>query len=168
MKPSNTDTAIKNKQNRARLIGYILFAITILACAAWMMYQYYQIKGWNPWGGWMIDHPAIIIIRKHIPITSTIVSLVAGSVGNNRKTKALFFTACYLYTLLMSFVIPYIWHTEWNFSGIRGVLCEVIGLSSTFSVYIIPSFAISSFVAWCVKSLLRSRKKQISISSYEV
>ena len=167
MKSSNTDTAIKNKQNRARLIGYILFAITVLACAAWIMYRYYLVKGWNLWGGWG-DHPALNVIRNNIPITSIIVSLVAGLIGSSRKTKSLFFATCYLYTLLMSFVIPYIWHTEWNFSGIRGVLCEVIGLSSTFSVYIISSFAISSFIAWCVKSLLHSRKKQISISSYEV
>ena len=168
MKQKNIVSTRKEKSSRARLIGYVLFGITVLACAAWMMYQYYLIKGWNLWEGWMIDHPAMNIIRKYIPITSIIVSLVAGLIGSNRKTKSLFFATCYLYTLLMSFVIPYIWHTEWNFSGIRGVLCEVIGLSSIFSVYIIPSFAISSFVAWCVKALLRSRKKQISISSYEV
>ena len=168
MKHTDLSTPRTEKPSRTRFIGYILFGITVLACAVWIMYRYYLIKGWNLWEGWMIDHPAMNIIRNDIPITSIIVSLVAGLIGSSRKTKSLFFATCYLYTLLMTFVIPYIWHTEWNFSGIRGVLCEVIGLSSTFSVYIIPSFAISSFVAWCVKSLLRSRKKQISISSYEV
>ena len=159
MKPSNTDTAIKNKPSRARLIGYILFGITVLFCAAWVMYQYYLIAGWNLWAGWG-DHPYDKVMKEDLSLTLIIVALSAGSIGNDKKSKGLLFIVCYLYVFLLASIVPTIWHMDVDFDSIADALEYIIGYGSLYSIFIIPSFAISSFVAWCVKTLIHSLKNK--------
>lgn len=155
MKRSDAPADLKTKTSRAAFFGYLLFGSTVLACTAWMIFQYYQVKGWNLWEGDQIDHPAMIVIRRYIPITSTIVALVAGYVGKDKKTKASLFTACYLYTFLIGNTVPTVWHTEWDYIGIGRMLSSALRWSALFSIYIIPSFAVSSFASWSVRAVKR-------------
>lgn len=155
MKHKSLNSTQKQKTSRARLIGYVLFGITVLACAAWVMYQYYLIAGWNLWAGWG-DHPYDKVMKEDLSLTLIIVALSAGSIGNDKKSKGLLFIVCYLYVFLLASIVPTIWHMDVDFDSIADALEHIIGYGSLYSIFIIPSFAISSFVAWVTKALIRS------------
>ena len=142
------------KLNYVSVIGYVLFAVTVIACSAWIIYKYYLISGWNLWSWIETDQPYDKVIKNNLTKTVIIVSLVAGSIGNGKKSKALLLTMCYLYTLSMSWVVPTIWHIHLDFTPINEALEYVIVYSSIFSILIIPSFEISSFIIWCAKKLI--------------
>ena len=145
---------------RARIFGYLLFTATLIACVSLIMYRYYLIDGWNLWYWIGTEDPYEWVIRDYMGQTVLILSLIAGFIASDKKTKAILLAVCYLYVILMVWIVPVIWHTDVDINSVKDILEAVIVYGSIFSLVIIPCFAISSFVAWCVKTLIHSLKNK--------
>ncbi len=146
---------------RARFFAYLFFGITLLACSGWMIYRYYLIDGWNLWYDYVqTEQPYEWVIRDYFAPTLIILSLVAGLVSGDKKTKAVFLAVCYLYTVTMVWIVPVIWNIDKDITSIRLILEAVIVFGSIFSLCIIPCFAISTFTAWVAKALLIKIKRK--------
>lgn len=154
MKSSNTDTAIKNKQNRARLIGYILFGITVLACAAWIIYKYYAICGWKAWDMFDMGDRYRRIAYDDFPVSLIIVSLFAGALSTKKRSKIVHLMICYVYLMLLICIIPIAWQFATDGYSLSNFFEDIIVFCSYFSIIIIPCFSISSFLVLLAKKLL--------------
>ena len=159
MKLNNAETAIKNKPNRAILIGYIFFGITALACASWIVYQYYLINGWERIHVFT-DQRFLRVTLNHLPVSLIPVSLAGGIVGSSKANRRATLLLCYAYLLLVVLILPMCW------SGIPYTVDKIIetilSYCSWYSIIIIPSFSVSCFLTWCIKKLLTHKKQSVN------
>ena len=155
MKFTNADLTRKQSISRARLIGYVLFGITVLACAAWIMYQYYLISGWEPMHVFS-SHPFWHVMFYDIPSCLILVSLVGGLIANSKPEKILSLVICYAYLLLVVLIMPICWSAK-NYTPMR-IIEDTICYCSWYSIIIIPVFSASCFFAWCAKKLIKYLK----------
>ena len=161
MMSKNTSPTRKPKSSRAMLIGYVLFGITVLACAAWVMYRYHWINGWKYWKYITQNERFIKIITKDLPYSLGIVSLVAGVISIRPKFRTINFILCYLYLLIMAWIIPLIWSIDIYIYSLTTVLREVIIFCSIYSIVIIPCFATSAFFACIIANCFTSIERAI-------
>lgn len=151
MKTINKST----KLNYVRVIGYVFFAVTVIACAVWIMYQFYLIKGWQK--VFILTNPRYeFIMSNHIPLSVIPVSLVGGAVASNKDDRFLALSICYFYLLLVVLILPMCWHIE--LYSLRRIIDITISYCSWYSVFIIPSFSVSCILTLGVKKLIKFLK----------
>ena len=153
MKLINEDSTRNNKPNRTRLIGYVLFGITVLACAAWIIYKYYAIRGWEAWDMSLMGDRYRRIIADDLSITLIIVSFLAGVLSTKKRSKIIHFLICYVYLLLLIWIIPLAWSFSTKDYTLLSAFQDIISFCSLFSIAIIPCFSISSLLAFCINKL---------------
>ncbi len=152
MKTINKSTKLKC----VRIIGYVFFGITVLACAAWIMYQFYLIKGWQKI--FILTNPRYeYIMSNHIPLSVIPVSLVGGAVASNKDDRFLALSICYFYLLLVVLILPMCWHIE--LYSLKIIIDITIRYCSWYSSFIIPSFSVSCILTLGVKKLIGLTKK---------
>ncbi|MBQ7010807.1 MAG: hypothetical protein IJN63_03785 [Clostridia bacterium] len=143
------------KLNYVRVIGYVFLAVTAIACAAWIMYHYYLISGWEPMHIFN-SHPFWKVIYNQIPTSLVIVSLVGGAIANSKKERILSLVICYAYLLLVVVIMPFCWEAK-DYT-LMLIIEDIIFYCSWYSPIIIPVFGVSCFFAWCTKKLIKFLK----------
>jgi len=149
----------KAKPSLLKIFGYVLFAITVLACTGWMIYRFYTINGWETWDMEFTRERYSSIAREEFPITLMIVSLFAGSIPEGKKGRIISLAICYIYVLTVLWITPLIWSFATRDYAMTNVLTDIISFCSLFSAIILPSFFVSSFLAFYVRKLIGLTKK---------
>ena len=147
------------KLNYVSVIGYVFFAVTVLACTGWMIYRFYTINGWETWEMEFTSERYSSIAREEFPFTLMIVSLFAGSIPEGKKGRIISLAICYIYVLTVLWITPLIWGLATRDYALVNVLTDMISFCSLFSGIILPSFFVSSFLAFCVRKLIGLTKK---------
>ena len=155
----NTSPTRKPKSNRAMLIGYVLFGITALACASWIVYQYYLINGWERIYT-LSSSRFSYITSNHLPVSLIPVSLAGGIVGSSKANRRASLLLCYAYLLLVLLIIPMCWSAEPY--SISRILEVTLCFCSWYSIFIIPFFSVSCFLTWSIKKLLTNKKQPVN------
>jgi hypothetical protein len=151
--------ASKAKPSLLKIFGCVLFAITVLACTGWMIYRFYTINGWESWDMEFTRERYSSIAREEFPITLIIVSLFAGSIPEGKKGRIISLAICYIYVLTVLWITPLIWSFATRDYALTNAITDIISFCSLFSAIILPSFFVSSFLAFCVRKLIGLTKK---------